>query len=73
MTKIRIADVPRPALAIPRREVARTLSLSLSTVDRAIKRGDLRAKKYGTRVMVPIKEVERFAGLDKDDPPAERT
>jgi hypothetical protein len=37
------ADRPQP-LAIPRKEVARILGLSLSTVDRAIGRGDLKAK-----------------------------
>ena len=49
-----------PPLSIPRKEVARILSLSLSTVDRAIKRGDLKAKKYGGRVLVPVAEVARF-------------
>lgn len=49
-----------PPLAIPRKEVARVLGLSLSTVDRAIGRGDLKAKKYGARVLVPVAEVERF-------------
>jgi excisionase family DNA binding protein len=45
--------------------VARILGLSLSTVDRAIKRKDLKVKKYGTRVLVPVGEVERFASLDR--------
>ena len=57
-------DRPQP-LAIPRKEVARILSLSLSTVDRAIARGDLKTKKYGTRVLVPVGEVERFASPDR--------
>jgi excisionase family DNA binding protein len=57
-------DRPQP-LAIPRKEVARILGLSLSTVDRAIKRKDLKVKKYGTRVLVPVGEVERFASLDR--------
>ena len=57
-------DRPQP-LAIPRKEVARMLSLSLSTVDRAIARGDLKTKKYGTRVLVPVGEVERFASPDR--------
>ena len=57
------ADRPK-LLSVPRKEVARLLGLSLSTVDRAIGRGDLKAKKYGSRVLVPVAEVERFAGLD---------
>jgi excisionase family DNA binding protein len=52
------------SLAIPRKEAARTLGVSLSTVDRAIKRGDIKTKKYGTRVLVPMREIERFARPD---------
>ena len=51
-------------LAMPRKEAARTLGVSLSTVDRAIKRGDIKTKKYGTRVLVPTSEIERFARPD---------
>jgi excisionase family DNA binding protein len=51
-------------LAMPRKEAARTLGVSLSTVDRAIKRGDIKTKKYGTRVLVPMSEIERFARPD---------
>ena len=51
-------------LALPRKEAARTLGVSLSTVDRAIKRGDIKTKKYGTRVLVPTSEIERFARPD---------
>jgi excisionase family DNA binding protein len=53
-------------LAMPRKEAARTLGVSLSTVDRAIKRGDIKTKKYGTRVLVPMSEIERFATPDAD-------
>jgi excisionase family DNA binding protein len=52
------------SLAMPRKEAARTLGISLSTVDRAIKRGDIKTKKYGTRVLVPTSEIERFATPD---------
>jgi excisionase family DNA binding protein len=51
-------------LAMPRKEAARALGVSLSTVDRAIKRGDIKTKKYGTRVLVPTSEIERFARPD---------
>jgi excisionase family DNA binding protein len=51
-------------LAMPRKEAARTLGVSLSTVDRAIKRGDIKTKKYGARVLVPTSEIERFARPD---------
>jgi excisionase family DNA binding protein len=52
------------SLAMPRKEAARTLGVSLSTLDRAIKRGDIKTKKYGTRVLVPTSEIERFARPD---------
>ncbi|MBR0741205.1 helix-turn-helix domain-containing protein [Bradyrhizobium liaoningense] len=58
----------RQPVAITRKEAARELRLSLSTLDRAIKRGDLRVKKYGTRVLVPVSEVERFGKVE--DAPA---
>jgi excisionase family DNA binding protein len=61
-------------LAMPRKEAARTLGVSLSTVDRAIKRGDIKTKKYGTRVLVPMSEIERFARPDDpSDQAATRT
>ena len=61
-------------LAMPRKEAARTLGVSLSTVDRAIKRGDIKTKKYGTRVLVPMSEIERFARSDDpSDQAATRT
>ncbi|HEX3412832.1 MAG TPA: helix-turn-helix domain-containing protein [Stellaceae bacterium] len=52
----------QPQLA-NRRDAAHALGLSIATIDRAIKRGDLKAKKYGTRVLVPQSEIERFASL----------
>ena len=53
-------------LALRRTEAARELGLSITTVDRAIKRGDLHAKKYGSRVLVPRAEIERYLEQLKD-------
>jgi excisionase family DNA binding protein len=47
-------------LVLRRQEAARMLSVSLTTIDRAISRGDLVAKKYGTRTLVPRVEIERY-------------
>ena len=58
-------------LAVRRQEAARMLGLSITTVDRAIKRGDLRVKRYGTRVMVPTIELQRWANTPPDDEPTE--
>jgi excisionase family DNA binding protein len=64
-------QMPQP-LVVHRKDAAVALGLSVRTIDRAIKRGDLRTKKYGTRVMVPQSEVERFArvmsGEDEGQP-----
>jgi excisionase family DNA binding protein len=62
-------------LALRRREAAKVLGLSVTTVDRAIKRGDLIAKRYGTRVLVPRTEIARYLEAlgkvhDKEKPPA---
>ena len=47
-------------LALRRKEAARMLGVSLTTIDRAISRGDLVAKKYGKRTLVPTIEIERY-------------
>lgn len=47
-------------LALRRKEAARMLGVSLTTIDRAISRGDLVAKKYGKRTLVPTVEIERY-------------
>ena len=46
--------------ALTRKEAAKSLGISLSTLDRAIQRADLKAKKYGARVLLLSSELERF-------------
>jgi excisionase family DNA binding protein len=60
------------ALAVRRKEAARMLSVSLTTLDRAISRGDLVAKKYGARTLVPRIEIDRYLDrmANKEKPPA---
>jgi excisionase family DNA binding protein len=43
--------------ALTRKEAAKLLGISLSTLDRAIARGDLKAKKYGSRVLLFVSEL----------------
>jgi excisionase family DNA binding protein len=62
-------------LALRRKDAARALGLSTRTLDRAISRGDLVAKKYGSRTLVPRAEIERYLEMmlqarDKEKPPA---
>jgi excisionase family DNA binding protein len=54
---MKIEERPR---ALARKEAAKLLGISLRTLDRAIARGDLEAKKYGARVLILSNEVARF-------------
>lgn len=60
------------ALVVRRKEAAQLLGISLATIDRAISRGDLVAKKYGSRTLVPRVEIDRYLErlAVKEKPPA---
>ena len=47
-------------IAYTRKEAAQALRLSMRTVDNLIAIGMLRVSRFGTRVVVPAKEVERI-------------
>lgn len=47
-------------LVIHRKEAAVLTGLSTASIDRAIARGQLKAKKYGKRSILLLSEVERF-------------
>lgn len=60
---LRIAAAPAPAeppRALSISEAAKRLRCSRDSVERAIKRGDLRALRIGARVLLPSGELERF-------------
>lgn len=59
------------ALVVRRKEAAQLLGMSLATIDRAISRGDLVAKKYGSRTLVPRVEIDRYLErlANKERPP----
>jgi len=57
------------ALVLTRKEAAKLAKMSVSTIDRAIARGDLRAKKYGARSILLRTEVERFVTELPDQEP----
>jgi excisionase family DNA binding protein len=64
--------IPSPRMAVSRKVAARALGVSVNTVDRIILRGDLKAKKLGGRVIIPIAEIERYlAALPVVGEPAE--
>ncbi len=50
-------------LALSPGEVAQLLGLSVSTVTRMIRDGELKATKTNRRLLVPVHEVRRLAGM----------
>jgi hypothetical protein len=56
-------------IMVTRREAARRLSLSISEIDEARRRGDLGAQRYGSKVLISVVELMRFAAaLPSDEP-----
>ena len=50
---------------VSRQEAARALSVSTRTLDRWIRRGQIRMVRVnGGRVLIPVCELDRIAGLD---------
>jgi excisionase family DNA binding protein len=49
-----------PLKFLTRREAARELRMSLATLDRAISRGELKAKKHGHSTFVMASEIDRY-------------
>jgi len=58
MTNARDRTEQEP-LAISREQAARRLGLGLRTLDRLLASGELKARKFQRRVLVPIAEIER--------------
>lgn len=48
-------------LLYTRKEAAHRLSLSLSEIDYARRRGDLAAHRYGSKILIHADELRRFA------------
>ncbi|ALF00348.1 excise [Mycobacterium phage Archie] len=55
-----LSDEP-DRLLVTRPEAARILGLSVPEIDRLRHKGKLLAKKHGSKVLFPMKELERFA------------
>jgi len=47
---------------LTREETAKTLRLSVRTIDSLIGRGEIAARRVGRLVLIPADEVKRFAG-----------
>jgi hypothetical protein len=48
-------------LLVDRAEAARRLSLSVREIDECRTNGTLASRKYGSKVLIPVAELERFA------------
>lgn len=47
-------------LAVSRREAADRLSVSVDTLAREIAKGNLRAVRFGRRLLIPVRELARL-------------
>lgn len=57
-----VASASRPpSLLVTRPEAARILSLSVSEIDNLRRAGRLLAKRSGSKVLIPMAELERYA------------
>jgi hypothetical protein len=52
--------VPVSPLLVRRRGVPKILGISQTEVDRLIRAGELKAKKYGRSTLVLVESIERF-------------
>ena len=59
-------------ILLSRRDAARALSISIRTLDYMIARGQLAARKVGSRVLIPRAALERFARGSETPKGAER-
>jgi hypothetical protein len=57
----KMSEDPDGVLLVTRREAARRLSLSETEIDEARRRGDLAAQRYGSKVLISVNELRRFA------------
>lgn len=56
-------------ILVDKKEAARRLSISVRELDECRMRGDIAARKYGTKVLFEVAELERFAeSLPADEP-----
>lgn len=51
---------PVPVRAYDKGQAAAAMSISRATVDRLISTGELRAKKIGTRVVIPVEAIDEY-------------
>ena len=55
---------PEQRLLIDRRNAAQYLSISQRSLDYLVAHGELQIRRIGTRVLIPIGELQRYAKAD---------
>jgi excisionase family DNA binding protein len=55
---------PEQRLLVDRRDAAQYLSISQRSLDYLLSNGDLNTRRIGTRVLIPIAELRRYAEFD---------
>ena len=65
-TAAQVIDQKSELIALSKQEAARTLGVSLRTIDRLISVKELRVRRLGRRVLIPRASLERF--LERDHP-----
>jgi len=57
-----------PILLLDRKRAAAMLSISVGALDYLIADGAIRVRRIGGRVLVPTRELQRFADTDRSEP-----
>jgi excisionase family DNA binding protein len=60
----RVEMPPEQRLLVDRRNAAQYLSISQRSLDYLLANGELNTRRIGTRVLIPISELQRFARID---------
>lgn len=60
----RAAMPPDQRLLVDRRDAAQYLSISQRSLDYLLASGDLDVRRIGSRVLIPLPELQRYAGIN---------
>lgn len=55
---------PEQRLLIDRRDAAQYLSISQRSLDYLLAQGELHVRRIGSRVLIPLSELQRYARID---------
>lgn len=62
---VRKASMPtEERLLVDRRNAAQYLSISQRSLDYLLAQGELNTRRIGTRILIPLAELKRYAAID---------